>query len=40
VVLAIAIPVNGERPDLETLLFASAVVGTVIVGQRMRVTRS
>lgn len=39
VVLAIAIPVNGEKPDLETILFAAAVVATVIIGQRMRVTR-
>ena len=39
VVLAIAIPVNGEQPDLETILFAVAVVATVIIGQRMRVTR-
>lgn len=40
VVLAIAIPVNGESFDLETLLFAAAVVVTVVIGQRMRVTRS
>jgi len=39
VVLAIAIPVNGEQPDLETVLFAVAVVATVVIGQRMRVTR-
>lgn len=39
VVLAIAIPVNGEKLDPETLLFAAAVVATVVVGQRMRVVR-
>ncbi|MBV9346518.1 MAG: DMT family transporter [Pseudolabrys sp.] len=39
VVLAIAIPVNGEKFDWETLLFAAAVVATVVIGQRMRVTR-
>ncbi len=39
VVLAIAIPVNGEQPDLETVLFAMAVVATVVIGQRMRVAR-
>ena len=39
VVLAIAIPVNGEKLDIETLLFAAAVVVTVVVGQRMRVVR-
>src|SRR5262249_4944252 len=35
VVLAIAVPVNGETFDLETLLFAAAVVATVVIGQRM-----
>ena len=39
-ILLIAIPVNGERFDWETLLFASAVVAAVVVGQRMRVTRN
>ena len=39
-ILLIAIPVNGERFDWETLLFASAVVAAVIVGQRMRVARN
>jgi hypothetical protein len=39
VVLAIAIPVNGEQLNLETVLFAVAVVATVVIGQRMRVTR-
>jgi drug/metabolite transporter (DMT)-like permease len=39
VIVALSVPVNGERFDIETLLFAAAVVATVIVGQRMRVTR-
>ncbi len=39
VTLALAAPVNGERIDLETILFAAAVVTTVVIGQRMRVTR-
>ncbi len=39
VVLAIAVPVNSETLDVETLLFAAAVVATVLVGQRMRVMR-
>jgi drug/metabolite transporter (DMT)-like permease len=38
-IVALAWPVNGERIHLETLLFAAAVVGTVLIGQRMRVTR-
>ena len=38
-VVALAIPVNGERIDLETVLFATAVVVAVLVGQRMRVAR-
>ena len=39
VIVALSVPVNGERFEIETVLFASAVVATVIVGQRMRVTR-
>ena len=39
VVVALAHPVNGEPVDLETLLFAAVVVASVLVGQRMRVSR-
>jgi drug/metabolite transporter (DMT)-like permease len=39
VIMALALPVNGESIDLETLVFAAAVVATVLIGQRMRVTR-
>jgi drug/metabolite transporter (DMT)-like permease len=39
VIVALSVPVNGERFEIETVLFATAVVATVIVGQRMRVTR-
>jgi drug/metabolite transporter (DMT)-like permease len=39
VIVALAVPVNGERFDIETVLFAAAVVATVVIGQRMRVTR-
>jgi drug/metabolite transporter (DMT)-like permease len=39
VIVALSGPVNGERFEIETVLFAAAVVATVIVGQRMRVTR-
>jgi hypothetical protein len=35
----ICVPVNGERLDPSTLLYASAVVAAVIMGQRMRVKR-
>jgi drug/metabolite transporter (DMT)-like permease len=38
-IVALAVPVNGERIDLETVVFAAAVVATVVIGQRMRVTR-
>jgi drug/metabolite transporter (DMT)-like permease len=38
-IVALALPVNGEAIDVETLLFAAAVVATVLIGQRMRVTR-
>ena len=39
VIVALAAPVNGEPVRLSTIAFAAAVVGTVLVGQRMRVTR-
>lgn len=39
VIVALSIPVNGERFDPSTVLFAAAVVAAVIVGQRMQVTR-
>jgi drug/metabolite transporter (DMT)-like permease len=39
IIVALALPVNGERIDPETILFAAAVVATVLVGQRMRVAR-
>jgi len=39
VIVALSVPVNGERFELETVLFAAAVVATVLIGQRMRVTR-
>jgi drug/metabolite transporter (DMT)-like permease len=39
VIVALAWPVNGERIGLETILFAAAVVATVLIGQRMRVKR-
>jgi drug/metabolite transporter (DMT)-like permease len=40
VIVALSIPVNGEPFEPETILFAAAVVGTVMVGQRMRVKRA
>lgn len=39
VIVALAAPVNGEPIQLVTLAYAAAVVATVLVGQRMRVTR-
>ena len=39
VIVALALPVNGEPINVETILFAAAVVITVLIGQRMRVTR-
>ncbi len=39
VIVALALPVNGEPISLETILFAAAVVATVLVGQRTRVAR-
>jgi drug/metabolite transporter (DMT)-like permease len=38
--VVLAWPVNGERIEVETLLFAAAVVATVAVSQRMRVMRA
>ena len=39
VIVALAAPVNGEPIQFATLAYAAAVVATVIIGQRMRVTR-
>lgn len=39
IIVALAAPVNGEPIQVTTLAYAAAVVGTVIIGQRMRVTR-
>jgi drug/metabolite transporter (DMT)-like permease len=39
VIVALSIPVNGEKFQPETVLFAAAVVVTVIVGQRMGIKR-
>jgi drug/metabolite transporter (DMT)-like permease len=39
VIVALAAPVNGEPIRLSTLLYAAAVVATVVIGQRMRVKR-
>jgi drug/metabolite transporter (DMT)-like permease len=39
IIVALSIPVNGERFQPETVLFAAAVVVTVIIGQRMGVKR-
>ena len=39
VIVALAAPVNGEPIQLVTLAYAAAVVATVAIGQRMRVTR-
>ena len=38
-IVALALPINGEPINIETVLFATAVVGTVLIGQRMRVAR-
>jgi drug/metabolite transporter (DMT)-like permease len=38
-IVALALPVNGEPIDVETIVFAAAVVVTVVIAQRMRVTR-
>ena len=39
VIVALAAPVNGEPLRLSTVAYAAAVVATVVIGQRMRVTR-
>jgi drug/metabolite transporter (DMT)-like permease len=39
VIVALSVPVNGERFDASTLLYATAVVIAVLVGQRMGVAR-
>jgi drug/metabolite transporter (DMT)-like permease len=39
-IVALALPVNGEPIDVETVLFAAAVVATVLIAQRMRVARA
>jgi drug/metabolite transporter (DMT)-like permease len=39
VIVALSVPVNGERFDVSTLLYATAVVAAVLAGQRMGVTR-
>jgi drug/metabolite transporter (DMT)-like permease len=39
VTVALAAWINAEPVDLETVLFAAAVVGTVMLGRRMRVAR-
>ena len=38
-IIALAALVNGETIDVETIVFAAAVVATVLIGQRMRVAR-
>src|SRR5262249_33285983 len=38
-VIVLALPVNGEAIDLQTVLFAAVVVGIVLIGQRIRVAR-
>jgi drug/metabolite transporter (DMT)-like permease len=38
-IVALAAVVNGESIDAETILFAAAVVATVLIGQRMQVAR-
>ncbi|MGA9124918.1 MAG: DMT family transporter, partial [Pseudolabrys sp.] len=37
VIVALAVLVNGEPINAETIIFAAAVVATVLIGQRMRV---
>jgi drug/metabolite transporter (DMT)-like permease len=39
VIIALAVVVNGEPIQGETVFFAAAVVATVVIGQRMRVLR-
>ena len=38
-IVALAAPVNDEAINVETIAFAAAVVATVLIGQRMRVTQ-
>ena len=38
-IIVLAFPLNGEAIDVETVLFAAAVVAVVLIGQRMRVAR-
>jgi drug/metabolite transporter (DMT)-like permease len=38
-IVALALAVNGEPITIETILFAAAVVATVLIAQRMRVAR-
>ena len=40
IVVGLAAPLNHEPINLETMLFAAAVVTTVLIGQRTRVARS
>ena len=39
VILLLAVPVDGEPLEFETVMFAAAVVATVLIGYRTRVTR-
>jgi len=39
VIVSLSVPVNGERFEVSTLIYAAAVVAAVLIGQRMRVTR-
>lgn len=39
VIVALAAPVNGEPLRLSTVVYAAAVVATVVIGQRMQVAR-
>jgi drug/metabolite transporter (DMT)-like permease len=39
VIVGLALPVNKEPIQLDTILFAAAVVATVLIGQKMRIRR-
>ncbi|HZL31610.1 MAG TPA: DMT family transporter [Pseudolabrys sp.] len=39
VIVGLALPVNKEPIQIDTILFAAAVVATVLIGQRMKVAR-
>jgi hypothetical protein len=39
VILLLAVPVDGEPLEFETVMFAAAVVATVLVGYRTRIAR-